>query len=105
MSLENRCLEDVAAWEGALAAAEAAGYHVWPDKPLPTRRKPLPGGGHLDLRLDWLLVRGMDAAESRTISTRREDCGFARPGSGRLSQFAARGWRWRALFRPRSGGS
>ena len=48
---------------------------------MPTRRKPLPGGGHLDLRLDWLLVRGLDAAESRTISTRREDCGFARPGS------------------------
>ncbi len=79
--LRRRCLEDVAAWEGALLAAEAAGYRTWPDKPLPTRRKPLPGGGHLDLRLDWLLVRGMDAAESRTISTRREDCGFARPGS------------------------
>ncbi|WP_295752008.1 endonuclease/exonuclease/phosphatase family protein [uncultured Oscillibacter sp.] len=79
--LQRRCLEDVAAWEGCLPAAEAAGYRSLPDQALPTRRKPLPGGGHLDLRLDWLLVRGMRAVESRTISTRREDCGFAPEGS------------------------
>ena len=84
-ALQRRCLEDVAAWEGALTAAEAAGYRAFPDAPLPTRRKPLPGGGHLALRLDWLLVRGMDVTESRTISTRREDCGFAREGSALAS--------------------
>lgn len=79
--LQRRCLEDVAAWEGALGAAEAAGYRAMPERPIPTRRKPLPGGGHLDLRLDWLLARGLTPAESRTISTRRADCAFARPGS------------------------
>ena len=79
--LQRRCLEDVAAWEECLPAAEAAGYRLLPERAVPTRRKPLPGGGHLDLRLDWLLVRGLEAGESRTISTRREDCGFAPAGS------------------------
>ncbi len=85
--LQRRCLEDVAAWEGCLTAAEAAGYRLLPEKPLPTRRKPLPGGGHLDLRLDWLLVRGVRPEESRTVSTRRADCGFALAGSA-LAAFA-----------------
>ena len=80
-ALQRRCLEDVSAWEECLPAAEAAGSRLLPEQALPTRRKPLPGGGHLDLRLDWLLVRGMETAESRTISTRREDCGFAPEGS------------------------
>ncbi len=80
-ALQRRCLEDVAAWEACLPAAEAAGYRLLPDRPAPTRRKPLPGGGHLDLRLDWLLVRGLEAPESRTVSTRRADCGFAPAGS------------------------
>ena len=79
--LQRRCLEDVAAWEECLPAAEAAGYRLLPERAVPTRRKPVPGGGHLDLRLDWLLVRGLEAKESRTISTRKADCGFARPGS------------------------
>lgn len=49
-----------------------------------------PEGDHLDLRLDWLLLRGMDALESRTISTQRADCGFApRPGSA-LAAFAGK---------------
>ena len=79
--LQRRCLEDVADWEECLPAAEEAGYRLLPDRAAATRRKPLPGGGHLDLRLDWLLVRGVGAGESRTISTRREDCGFAPEGS------------------------
>ena len=79
--LQRRCLEDVAAWEGCLPAAERAGYRLLPDRPAATRRKPLPGGGHLDLRLDWLLVRGAEAGESRTVSTRKQDCGFAPEGS------------------------
>ena len=79
--LQRRCLEDVADWEECLPAAEEAGYRLLPDRAAATRRKPLPGGGHLDLRLDWLLVRGLEAGESRTISTRKEDCGFALPGS------------------------
>lgn len=80
-ALQRRCLEDVAAWEDCLPAAERAGYRLLPDRAMPTRRKPLPGGGHLDLRLDWLLVRGLEAGESRTVSTRKEDCGFAPEGS------------------------
>lgn len=80
-ALQRRCLEDVAAWEGCLPAAEAAGYTALPVQAVSTRRKPLPDGGHLDLRLDWLLVRGVKAGESRVISTRRADCGFARAGS------------------------
>ncbi len=80
-ALQRRCLEDVSAWEGCLPAAEEVGYRLLPEKALPTRRKPLPGGGHLDLRLDWLLVRGVGAGESRTISTRKADCGFAPAGS------------------------
>ena len=84
--LQRRCLEDVAQWEASLPAAEEAGYHAVPEHPIPTRRKPLPGGGHLDLRLDWLLLRGVTATESRTISTRTEDCGFAAPDSA-LARF------------------
>ena len=79
--LQRRCLEDVASWEGRLPAAERAGYRLLPDEAVATRRKPLPGGGHLDLRLDWLLVRGVEAGEGRTISTRKADCGFAPEGS------------------------
>ena len=80
-ALQRRCLEDVPAWEGCIPAAEAAGYRLLPERALATRRKPLPGGGHLDLRLDWLLVRGAEAKEGRTISTRKADCGFAKAGS------------------------
>ena len=79
--LQHRCLEDVADWEECLPAAAEAGYRLLPDRAAATRRKPLPGGGHLDLRLDWLLVRGLETGESRTVSTRKEDCGFALPGS------------------------
>lgn len=86
-ALQRRCLEDVAAWEGALPAAADRGYRIVPEKAVLTRRKPMPGGGHLDLRLDWLLVRGAAPTDSRTISTRTADCAFARPGSA-LAAFA-----------------
>ena len=79
--LQRRCLEDVADWEECLPAAAEAGYRLLPDRAAATRRKPLPGGGCLELRLDWLLVRGLETGESRTVSTRKEDCGFALPGS------------------------
>lgn len=79
--LQRRCLEDVAAWEECLGAAEARGYTLVPLQPEATRRKPLPWGGALELRLDWLLIRGMIPTDSRTISTRRADCGFAPAGS------------------------
>ena len=57
------------------------GYRAVPETPILTRRKPLPGGGCLGLRLDWLLLRGMTPTKSRTLSTRTADCGFARPDS------------------------
>lgn len=79
--LQRRCLEDVADWEGALPAAAERGYRAVPEQAILTRRKPMPGGGHLDLRLDWLLVRDMAVVDSRTVSTRTADCAFARPGS------------------------
>ena len=80
-ALRRRCLEDVAAWEGCLGAAEKAGYKAMPDQPILTRRKPLPGGHHLDLRLDWLLLRNLEPTDSRTISTCREVWPFAVHGS------------------------
>lgn len=46
-----------------------------------TRRKPLPDGSTLLLRLDWLLSRGLEHLESRIISTEKENCGFAPAGS------------------------
>ncbi len=86
-ALQRRCLEEVADWEGCLPAAQARGYRAVPVDAVPTRRKPLPGGGFLGLRLDWLLVRGLAETEGRIVSTRREDCGFALPGSA-LEAFA-----------------
>ena len=86
-ALQRRCLEEVADWEGCLPAAFARGYKAMPGDAVPTRRKPLPWGGFLGLRLDWLLVRGMTEVEGRIASTRREDCTFARPGSA-LEAFA-----------------
>ena len=95
--LRRRCLEDVGKWEACLPAAEAAGYTVVPEMPIVTRRKPLPpsvvtcrdtaeNSNFLDLRLDWLLLRGVTVLDSRTISTRTADCGFAAPASA-LARF------------------
>lgn len=79
--LRRRCLEEATRYEELLPMAEAAGYRILPKEPRPTRRKPLPGGDFLPLRLDWILLRGLSAAESRVISTAREDLVYARPGS------------------------
>ena len=84
--LQRRCLEDVPEWEACLRTAESFGYTLVPDLSLPTRRKPLPQGGFLPLRLDWLLLRGIKSEISRVVSTRKEDCTFAPEGSA-LSQF------------------
>ena len=51
-----------------------------------TRRKPLPTGGHLKMRLDWLMPRGFTVKDSSVISTLTADCGFAKPGSA-LAQY------------------
>ncbi len=90
--LQRRCLEQVKEYEPCLPLAERYGWRIVPEGlngPLPTRRKPLPGGGHLDLRLDWLLVRGMEPAACRNISTCREEWPFAALGSA-LAAFGGR---------------
>lgn len=79
--LRRRCLEDVFDFEPLLPMCAAAGYDIVPGEPRLTRRKPLPDGDFLPLRLDWILLRGLKAEESRMVSTSREDLTYARPGS------------------------
>ena len=84
--LRRRCLEDVFDYEPLLPMAAADGYHIVPREPRMTRRKPLPGGDFLPLRLDWILLKGVRAEKSYMVSTAREDFTFARPG-GALARF------------------
>lgn len=92
-ALQRRCLEDVSRFEACLPLAEKYGYRAVSDfencDSAVTRRKPLPGGGHLNLRLDWLLVRGAHAAQGRNITTRRESWPFA-PAESALEHFDGR---------------
>lgn len=91
--LQRRCLEDVASWEACLPLAESYGYRAVPElregtsrADLVTRRKPMPDGSHLDLRLDWLLLRGVTPVDGRNISTCREIWPFA-PSNSALESF------------------
>ncbi len=79
--LRRRCLEEVPEWENCLRVAESFGYTLVPTTPTPTRRKTLPDGSWLPLRLDWFLLRGVSCEDCRVVSTRREDCAFAPAGS------------------------
>jgi len=92
-ALQKRCLEDVSRFEACLPLAEKYGYRAVSDfgngNDTATRRKPLPGGGHLNLRLDWLLVRGAHAAQGRNITTLRESWPFA-PAESALKHFDGR---------------
>ena len=91
-ALQRRCLLEVGEHEPCLPLAARYGYRAVPDGTggeLATRRKPLPGGGHLDLRLDWLLVRGVEVTASRNISTCRAEWPFAPAGSA-LAAFGGR---------------
>ena len=45
-----------------------------------TRRKPMPGGKSMLLKLDWLMARGMECVDHGTISTETKDCTWAEPG-------------------------
>lgn len=85
--LRRRCLEGVFDFEPLLPMCAAAGYEIVPGEPRLTRRKPLPDGDFLPLRLDWILLRGLQAEESRMVSTAKEDLTYARPGSA-LERFA-----------------
>jgi len=77
----RRCLEGVFEYEPLLPEVLSAGYSCVPEEPKLTRRKPLPGGEYLPLRLDWIMPRGARPMSSRMISTSAADCPFARPGS------------------------
>ena len=80
-ALRRRCLEDVGSFEPLLPLCAADGYEIVPKEPRLTRRKPLPNGDSLPLRLDWILLKGITASESRMISTAKEDLTYAKPGS------------------------
>ena len=88
-ALRRRCLEGVFDFEPLLPMCAEAGYEIVPKQPRLTRRKPLPDGSFLPLRLDWILLRGLRAGESRMVSTAKEDLTFAGPGSA-LARFG--GW-------------
>lgn len=79
--LRRRCLEDVFDFEALLPMSATDGYQIVPGEPKLTRRKPLPDGDFLPLRLDWILLKGARATESRMISTAKEDLIYAKPGS------------------------
>ena len=84
--LRQRCLQDVEIYENLLSEAVRYGYSVFPDTPCVTRRKPLPGGDVLGLRLDWILTKGMLVKESRMVSVEKQDFYFAKKG-GKLEAF------------------
>jgi len=79
--MRRRCLEDVFQYEDLLPMCAEAGYEIVPHEPRLTRRKPLPDGSYLPLRLDWILLRGLTSGESRMVSTAKEDLVYSRPGS------------------------
>jgi endonuclease/exonuclease/phosphatase family metal-dependent hydrolase len=80
-ALRRRCLEDVFDFEPLLPLSAQEGYQIVPEEAKLTRRKPLPGGDFLPLRLDWLLLKGISATQSHMVSTARKDLTYARPGS------------------------
>lgn len=80
-ALRRKCLEDVFQYEPLLPLTAADGYQIVPEEPKLTRRKPLPGGDSLALRLDWIMLKGATATESHMVSTAKEDLTYAKPGS------------------------
>lgn len=87
--MRRRCLEDVFQYEALLPMAQDDGYEIVPGEPRLTRRKPMPDGSFLPLRLDWILLKGLHAEESRMVSTAKEDFTYAAPHSA-LAAFAGK---------------
>lgn len=83
--MRRRCLEDVFDFEPLLPITAAEGYQIVPGEPKLTRRKPMPDGSFLPLRLDWIMLKGVRAERSHMVSTAREDFTYAAPGSALAS--------------------
>lgn len=77
-------------YERALPQAEEHGfsYHEFSSTE-GTRRKPMPNGACMLLKLDWLMARGMTCQERGTISTETKDCTWAQPDSA-LAKFTGK---------------
>ena len=77
-------------YERVLPQAEEHGfsYHEFSSTE-GTRRKPMPNGACMLLKLDWLMARGMTCQERGTISTETKDCTWAQPDSA-LAQFTGK---------------
>ena len=87
--MRRRCLEDVFDFEPLLPLAAGEGYQIVPGEPKLTRRKPMPDGSFLPLRLDWIMVKGVRAESSHMVSTAKEDFTYAVPGSA-LAEFTGK---------------
>ena len=80
-------MDAVEQYEAALPQAESHGfaYREFSSKE-GTRRKPMPNGACMLLKLDWLMARGMTCVSHGTISTETKDCTWAAPDSA-LAKF------------------
>ena len=87
--MRRRCLEDVFDLEPLPPLAAGEGYQIVPGEPKLTRRKPMPDGSFLPLRLDWIMVKGVRAERSHMVSTAKEDFTYAVPGSA-LAEFTGK---------------
>ena len=90
-AFQQRCMIEVTEREPCLKKAIEAGYQAVPELPaeindealvkLGTCRDMIRKEKKVLFRLDWLLLRDMNVTETRVISTMKQDCGFALPGS------------------------
>ncbi|MDO4175504.1 MAG: hypothetical protein Q4D42_12150 [Eubacteriales bacterium] len=75
-------MQEIEKYEAALPQAEANGFSYQEFSSVDgTRRKRMPDGQVMLLKLDWLLARGMKCTSHGTISTEMKDCRWATPGS------------------------
>lgn len=75
-------IEVIEQYEAALPQAEENGFCYREFSSIEgTRRKPMPDGSKMILKLDWLMAKGMKCIDHGTISTETKDCVWALPGS------------------------
>ena len=83
----SKHMEHVEQYERVLPQAEENGFSYREFSSIEgTRRKPMPGGKSMLLKLDWLMARGMECVDHGTVSTETKDCTWAEPGSA-LAKF------------------